>query len=70
MGAGFLVIRLADGMEALLLEDLLFEIKSGEHVIDTIEWIKEDRKPSEMKITFKEGKCVMKWKKPKVEMEK
>jgi hypothetical protein len=53
MGDGKLVIHLADGMEALLLEDLLFEVKSGEHVIDTIEWIKEDRQPSEMTIKFK-----------------
>jgi hypothetical protein len=53
MGEGKLVIHLRDGMEALLLEELLFEIKNGEHQIDTIGWIKEDRSPSEMTITFK-----------------
>jgi hypothetical protein len=55
LGDGKLVIRLADGMEALLLEELLFEIKSGEHVIDTIEWEKDQRKPAKFTINFREG---------------
>lgn len=61
MGAGKLVINIEDAMQASSLEDLLFEIKSGEHVIDKIGWVSKDRlKPTTMTITFNEGK-----KKPK-----
>jgi hypothetical protein len=56
MGEGKLIIHLADAMEAALLEDLLFEIKSGEHVIDTIGWKKKRSEPAELTISFKEGK--------------
>jgi hypothetical protein len=52
MGCGRLVIRLVDGMDATLLEDLLFELKSGEHVIDTVGWEKEKNEPAVMAITF------------------
>lgn len=56
MGKGKLIIHLSTCIEANLLEELLFEIKSGEHVIDTIGWVSKDRlKPTEMTITFKEG---------------
>ena len=56
MGDGKLVIHLLDGMEALLLEELLFEIKKGEHIVDTIEWEKDQRKPAKFTINFKGGK--------------
>jgi hypothetical protein len=56
MGDGKLIIHLIDAMDASLLEDLLFEIKSGEHTINTIGYTKVMGKPAEMAITFKEGK--------------
>jgi hypothetical protein len=56
MSNGKLVIHIMEGMEASLLEDLLFEIKSGEHKIDTIGWMQSHKKPVEFTITFKEGK--------------
>ena len=56
MGNGKLVIHIMRGMEAALLDDLLFEIKSGEHVIDTVGWEKKSsERPVEFTITFKEG---------------
>jgi hypothetical protein len=56
MGAGKLIIHLTDGIDALLLEELLFEVKKGEHKINTIGWVKKTGEPAVMTITFKEGK--------------
>jgi hypothetical protein len=57
MGNKKLVIHLTTCIEASLLEELLFKIKSGEQTIHTIGWVSKDRfKPTEMTITFKDEK--------------